>query len=135
MAARPGHCFFSGGCDGFVTKISRVTPVDIKVSSSTTVVRRGDTLTAAVSIRNVTGQPQPVAFVVTLTPPLGPEFLLISPVPMLLAPDAGGTVPLALPLPQDIPVGPWVLKGVIVRQLDADGVEIVDIGSLVFTVI
>jgi hypothetical protein len=135
FAGGPGHCFFSGGCDGFVTKISQVTPVDITVSSSTTVVRRGDTLSVAASIRNVTGQPQPVAFVVTLTPPLGPEFLLVSPVPMLLAPDAGGTVPLALPLPQDIPVGPWVLKGIIVRQRDADGVEIVDIGSLVFTVI
>lgn len=134
FAGGVGNCFFSGGCDAFIAKISRIPAVDLTLRSATTSVARGAGFPFTIEISNTTNQAQAAAFVLLLHVPNGQEFPLTPPTPIGLAPNATVTQNIVLgPLPSTAPSGSWSLRG-LVMQPRPGAIDFIDQSVLLFTV-
>lgn len=133
FAGGPGNCFFSGGCDAFIAKISDIPPTSVRVTSATSIVSRGETLSFTIRISNRTNQPQGVAFMLALSPAPGILFPILPPQPFGLTPGGTVTLDTALPIPSGAPTGQWMLEGTI-GQPSGTGMSITDKNRFFFTV-
>jgi hypothetical protein len=129
-----GPCFFSGGCDAFVTKLKGVVPLTVRLRSSITSVSPGTTLPLRVELSNSTAQSQEFDLVLMIRTPGGVEFPLSSPARMRLAPTTTETLENIVSIPQGLPTGGWVVRGMIIL-VEAGGSQVVDLSSLGFTVV
>ena len=129
-----GPCFFSGGCDAFVTKFSLVHPISLRLSSTITSALAGDWVAITIMFSNATAQPQQVGFQLVLESPSGQEFPIMPMEPIGFPPNTTVTMQATVPIPPMAPNGQWMIKGVLVRPSSAGTPELIDHSRLALTV-
>ena len=133
-AGGPGNCFFLGGCDAFIAKLSADLTATVTVSSPVSSLSRGESLPFTVQFANPTSEIQELGFALLLTLPGGQSFLILPPQSLGMPPGATPSMSSQVgPIPADAPTGLWGLTALLILP-SPTGPSIVALSRIEFTV-
>lgn len=128
------NCFFAGGCDAFISKLSPMVPIRVELDSDFDTLSGGEVLPFRLTLTNRSNDQVAFGFTIVLGLPSGDSLSVLPPQPLAFPPAANVVLDAEFgPLPANAPAGTWQLVGLIVLP-SPSGPEIVSLGALAFTV-